>query len=206
MRFVFPPGIFSLPHPRPDSPHLSRLPFVDVAQYLQVALIKYAHDYVGEGSAEVEAIPVNTISGSTLALVKEFVAHRATHPFPEIEQPLENRGDISKSLKDAEGGAPNWYREFIARCGPGGKTEAWFDLLRAGEFLIIDDLMNLASIAIATKYLSFSEEKAASLMPVPKETEESRIKKTMAWAEEEPKLLERLVRTSVIPAAVPGTA
>lgn len=60
-------------------------------------------------------MPVPPASGPILTLVKEFVAHRAAHPFPEIDKPLDNRGKLERSLPNEAGGAANWWREFIDR-------------------------------------------------------------------------------------------
>jgi hypothetical protein len=91
---------------------------------------------------------IAVLDGPTLLLVKEFMSHRSAHPFPEVEKPLNNRGELARTLKPAtEGGAPNWFGEFISR----QPSPVWFKLLEAGDFLRVEDLMDLACIAIATK-------------------------------------------------------
>jgi hypothetical protein len=88
------------------------------------------------------------LDGPTLLLVKEFMSYRSAHPFPEVEKPLNNRGELARTLKPAtEGGAPNWFGEFISR----QPAATWFKLLEAGDFLRVEDLMDLACIAIATR-------------------------------------------------------
>ena len=183
---------------------------------LQAVYLGYVHNYFG-GVTEADGNELATpsVNGSTLTLVKEFITHRAKHPFPDmldskgkpivkIEAPLDNKGDLSQTLKDVDG-KPNWYREFMTRCTSKG-AKSLFDLLRAGSFLQSDDLMNLTAAAIATKYASFSEKKQLALNPLPSDAEEERIKKKEAWAEEEPDLIQLLIKNEVLPAEGPGAA
>lgn len=133
-----------------------------------------------------------------LRLIKRFVEYRKDHPFPELDQPLDNRGDFKRTLPAPEGGGSNWWFDFATALG----TKQKFDLLRAAQFVGVEDLTNLMAAAIATHYLRWTpEQKQAIFDPERKisEEEEAKIRKAHAWACEEPELVKKLIAKGVLP-------
>lgn len=78
-----------------------------------------------------------------LTRVVEFLAHRAENPFTRPKKPLRDRTSLAKNNLE------EWYATFIE----GLDMKDVFDLLRAGDFLRIEDLMDLAAARIARQYL-----------------------------------------------------
>ena len=128
-----------------------------------------------------------------MVLVKKFAEHRGKHPFPSVNQPLEFGGDLNKILV----GENVWYKEFILGNGAGGQpaltTAEIFNLLHAGSALDYENLMDLAAMALASKYKAYTSTQLEAIFldgkPVPKEEEEA-ILKDHKWIENEPMLFE----------------
>jgi hypothetical protein len=78
-----------------------------------------------------------------LTRVVEFLTHRAENPFTRPKKPLRDRTSLAKNNLE------EWYATFIE----GLDMKDVFDLLRAGDFLRIEDLMDLAAARIARQYL-----------------------------------------------------
>jgi len=155
----------------------------------ELALIPWARDVLLPPPPPLVAPPV---SGACLSRVAEFVRHRTTHAFPPLERPA--RGDLARCL-GADGA---WWRSFILASSAssggsgGGGAPALCALLRAADFLRVEDLMNLCALQLALTYTALRPHQRAALFGAPSGEEEAAARAAHAWAAEEPDLLAKL--------------
>ncbi len=95
-----------------------------------------------------EELNINDVTGATLTKVIEYLKHYETEKPKEIPKPLPN-SDLKPILLE-------WDYNYIS----GLKLEEVIDLINAANFLDIPDLVNLASVRIASEMTNCSIEEA----------------------------------------------
>lgn len=101
-----------------------------------------ATDILGDAPTEGE-VDVPAVAGATLEKVKNFLALRVAGPMGEIKKPLRDKTDLTKS----------GLTEAFAAWATALSSDDAFELIRAGDFLKIEDLTNIAAARIAQVYL-----------------------------------------------------
>lgn len=99
------------------------------------------------------------VSGPALNYVIEFLKHRAENPFTRPKRPIRDKSDLTKN------GLEEWYSKFIEAID----MKIVFELLRAADFLRIEDLMDLSAARIARQYLQWTQHEKKSIFGVGKD-------------------------------------
>jgi len=157
----------------------------------ELSLIPWAADVLADPcfahqSSPGEPLVAAPVPGAVLSRVADFVRYRASHGFPSLERPA--RGDLARCL-GADGA---WYRGFIASAAASGGAAAVCALLRAADFLRIEDLMNLCALQLALTYAALRPHQRAALFGAADVDEAAAARAAHAWACEEPDLLGKL--------------
>ena len=106
-------------------------------------------------------LPTNEVDGKNLEKIIEFLKHYETEKPKEIQKPLPS-GDLKQILE-------KWDYDYIISL----TLEECIELINAANYLDIPDLVNLASIRIASEMINCSVEEArAKFNILPDMTEE----------------------------------
>lgn len=149
-----------------------------------------------DGSAPGEEIPCPGVNGEILSWAAEFLELRARKPmYPgaKTKRPLMDRENLTENGVDAD------FAGWLAAKCPADNSNIlkMFALLEAGDFLGVEDLMDLAAMRVALRYLEWDYRERAGVFGVPEDmpaAEEEELKKEFAWALEEPDLMEDIKR------------
>lgn len=125
-------------------------------------------------------IDVTGVSEATLKLVLEFLNMRTERLCPTSKRPIRDKSDLAKNGVD----------EVFAKWIEAKSNPEAFALLNAADFLRIENLMDLAAVKLARRYLQWTMHEKRGVFGTYDLTpdEEEQLKKEHPWAEEEAEL------------------
>lgn len=148
----------------------------------------YVCDITGGAKSWPHVIVAPDLTVAQLALVKRFLTVRAAHDFRRPKRPLCKNGDLA-----ANGVPPAWIA-FVDSL----ENDDAFALLRAGDFLASNDMMDVACLHIARTHMQMTEDTriGAFLNGIPLTAEEdAAAHRDNPWADVEPDMEEEAAKS-----------